>query len=88
MHEAKSGFAPEPPEARKAKLIAVGNSTGVILPKMLLDRLGVGQGDELSVTEAPDGVVLRIPDQEFDRQMEVAREVMRRHRHALRELAK
>lgn len=88
LGEAKPGFAPEPPETRKARLIAVGNSTGVILPKPLLDRLGVGRGDELSVTETPDGVVLRLPHDEFDRQMKVAREVMKRHRNALRELAK
>jgi putative addiction module antidote len=37
----------------KLKLIAVGNSTGVILPKELLEKLRVQKGDELQVLETP-----------------------------------
>jgi putative addiction module antidote len=70
------------------KLIAIGNSTGVILPKEMLARLRVGQGDSLSVVEIGDGVELRAHDPGFETQMEVAREVMKRRRRALRELAK
>lgn len=70
------------------KLIKIGNSTGVILPKDVLARLRVGQGDELSVSETPDGVALRRHDEGFEDQMKAAREVMARRRNALRELAK
>lgn len=70
------------------KLIPVGNSTGVILPKELLNELGVEQGGSVSYVKTPGGIELRAADPEFDRQMEVAREVMRRHRTALRQLAK
>jgi putative addiction module antidote len=70
------------------KLIPVGNSTGLILPKEILARLRVEQGDSLSVVVTADGVELRARDPEFDAQMEVARGVMRRRRAALRELAK
>ena len=70
------------------KLIRIGNSTGVVLPKEVLARLRVGQGDSLSLVETAEGVELRAADQEFDEQMRVAREVMRQRRVALRELAK
>lgn len=70
------------------KVIKVGNSSGVILPKDVLAHLRVGQGDKLSLSRTPDGIMLRASDQELDAQMEIAREVMRRRRAALRELAK
>lgn len=70
------------------KLVAVGNSTGVILPKEVLARLKVDKGDALYLVETPDGLELRAHDPEFEQQMAVAREVMRRRRAALRELAK
>jgi len=70
------------------KLRAVGNSVGVVLPKDLLIRLGLGEGDTLHVIEAPDGFRLKRSDPAFERQMQEARRVMRRRRAVLRELAK
>ncbi len=70
------------------KLIKIGNSTGVILPKEVLARLRVGQGDEVSVLDTTEGIALRRHDSGFEEQMKVAREVMARRRNALRELAK
>lgn len=70
------------------KLIRIGNSTGVILPKEVLARLHVELGDELSVTETPSGIELRPSDGDFEAQMAVARKVMEKRRMALRELAK
>jgi len=70
------------------KLIAIGNSTGVILPKEILARLRVEQGDSLSIAETPFGLELRPHDPDFEEQMAVARDVMKRRRAALRELAK
>lgn len=73
---------------KRLKLIKIGNSTGVILPKEVLARLRVSLGDELSVIETAEGVALSRTDPEFEDQMAVAREVMARRRNALRELAK
>ena len=67
---------------------AVGNSSGVVLPKELLDGLNLKQGDKLFVSKIPDGLVLRQFDEVFAKQMEMAREVMRRRKHVLRELSK
>jgi putative addiction module antidote len=73
--------------ATKLKLIAVGNSTGVILPKELLEKLRVERGDELHVLETPQGIELKPYDDEFARQMAVAERVMREDRDVLRKLA-
>lgn len=70
------------------KLIPIGNSTGLILPKDVLAELGAEQGDAVSYVKTRNGIELRAADLDFDSQMEVARDVMRRRRKALRELAK
>ena len=70
------------------KLKAVGNSTGVILPKDILAKLHVEKGDELYVVETPDGITLTPYDPEFEHQMETARKIMKKRRAVLRELAK
>lgn len=70
------------------KLIPIGNSTGVILPKDMLQELGVTQGDALYPVLTAEGVELRPFHSEFEAQMAVARDVMKRRRLALRELAK
>lgn len=70
------------------KLSRIGNSVGMVLPKDVLTRLRVQEGDRLYLTESPDGYRITPFDPEFARQMEVAEQVMRRRRDALRELAK
>lgn len=70
------------------KITKIGNSAGVVLPKELLARLRVSAGDTLFATEAPDGIRLTVADPEFERQMKIAEEIMRRDRDILRALAK
>ena len=70
------------------KITRIGNSAGIVLPKELLARLRVGPGDALYVSEAPDGVRLTAHDPEFEAQMDLAEQIMRRDRNVLRALAK
>ena len=71
------------------KLTRIGNLVGVILPKDVLAKLRVQEGDMLlsHLTEAPNGYRVTPHDPEFERQMKVAEQVMRRRRDTLRELA-
>jgi len=69
------------------KLTAVGNSTGLILPRDVLARLRVARGDSLYLVETPNGYELISYDPEVARQLEEAEEVMRRDRDVLRKLA-
>lgn len=71
------------------KLIKIGNSTGVILPKDVLARMNVEQGDEIFLSETSDGrLSLDRYDAEFARKMELAEQIMREDRDILRVLAK
>jgi putative addiction module antidote len=73
--------------ATTTKIIAIGNSAGIILPKELLARLNVQKGDSIFITEGSQGIRLIPFDQEFATQMEAAREVMRENRDVLQRLA-
>lgn len=70
------------------KITKIGNSAGIILPKEVLAHLDREIGDELSVVTTTRGIELSAPEDDFDAQMAVAREVMARRKRALRELAK
>lgn len=70
------------------KIIKVGNSAAVILPKRDLERLQAGVGDMLTKVETATGFEFKPYDADFDAQMAVARDVMARRKRALRELAK
>lgn len=70
------------------KIKKFGNSAGVILPKELLARLRVGQGDSVYVSEAPDGMRLTAGNPGFAETMSLAERIMRDDRDILRELAK
>jgi putative addiction module antidote len=70
------------------KVTQIGNSLGVILPKEVLAMLRVDKGSELHVTESPDGIRITAYDENFAKQMQLGREIMRERRDVLRELAK
>jgi putative addiction module antidote len=70
------------------KLRKVGNSLGVILPREVVSRLAVSEGDSIELTEGADGYRLSAYDPEVARQVEVGKKIMRRYRNTLRELAK
>lgn len=70
------------------KLTQIGNSVGVILPKEILARLKLEKGDTVFVTDSPDGLRITRNDPQFETQMDAAREIMKRRRNVLRELAK
>lgn len=72
----------------KLKIRKFGNSAGVILPKDLLARLRVGEGDSLYATDSPDGVRLTAADPDFEAKMALAEKIMREDRDILRILAK
>ena len=73
----------------KLKVRKIGNSLGVILTKEAAEILQVEEGASLYMTESKEGVLMKpAPDDDFERQMEIVREGMKRYRNALRELAK
>lgn len=70
------------------KLIKIGNSTGVILPKEMLTRLRVSLGDTVFVNESPSGYSLSAQDADFAETMAAAEDIMREDRDILAVLAR
>jgi putative addiction module antidote len=71
----------------KLKITTIGNSTGIILPKELLEKLRVSKGDTLFAVETSKGIELTAYNPEVAEQMKLAEQVMREDRNALRKLA-
>ena len=67
----------------------IGNSVGIILPKDLLAKFNLKEGDKLFPVEQPNGGLLLTPhNPDFEKAMEVAHRGMKRYHNALAELAK
>lgn len=70
------------------KVTTVGSSTGFILNKEAMARLGLKKGDKVFLTEAPGGYRLTPYDPDFERQMRAAEQIMHDDRDMLRALSK
>ncbi|NVP54413.1 AbrB/MazE/SpoVT family DNA-binding domain-containing protein [Mycoplana rhizolycopersici] len=66
----------------------IGNSEGIIIPKEVLERLGVKAGDELTLTEDNGQLTLVPQNADLAEQLRAASIGMGKYRVALRELAK
>jgi putative addiction module antidote len=69
------------------KIIKVGNSAGMILPREILAKLRVSLGDDLSLTETANGFHLTPSNPGFEEKMALAETIMRQDRDILRILA-
>lgn len=72
---------------KKLKITTIGNSTGVIIPIELLEKLRVSKGDTLFAIETSNGIELTPYNPEFAEQLEIAEKVMREDRDVLKKLA-
>lgn len=70
------------------KVRKIGNSLGVILPKEVMSRLNVAEGDNLTLTETPDGYQITTADEVFEAGLKAYERTRKRYRNTLRELAK
>ena len=66
----------------------IGNSIGVILPKEVLSRLNVEEGDQIYITESPDGYRISSFDPDFEETMKDFEDTYSQYRNAFKELAK
>lgn len=70
------------------KLIQIGNSVGIVLPKEVLAALNLDKGDSLFATRTPDGLNLTPADPELEEELKLGREIMKRYRDTFKALAK
>lgn len=72
----------------KTKIIQIGNSVGIVLPKEALAALHAEKGDIVTLSAGPDGLKISAYDPDVQKQVDAGREVMREYRNTLRALAK
>ena len=66
----------------------IGNSEGIIIPKEVLDRLGLKAGDTVEIREESGSISLVSEKADLAEQLKAARMGMQKYKVALRELAK
>ena len=67
----------------------IGNSTGFIIPRDVVIKLGIDQGKQFFLTETADGGIRISPhDPDFETAMQVVDEIMDEYKDTLRTLAK
>lgn len=69
------------------KLTTVGNSTGAVFPKEVLDRLHAKKGDQLYLVEDDEGFRLTPYNEQFIKQMKMAEAIMHEDKDVLKVLA-
>jgi putative addiction module antidote len=70
------------------KLRKIGNSVGLVLPREILAKLKVGEGETIYLTDTRDGFRITPYNEEFELQMDAAEKIMNEDRDILRELSK
>ena len=69
------------------KIRRIGNSLGATFPKEVLQKLNVGEGDSVFITETANGVQITPYDPDFEAAMQAFTETRKNYRNALHELA-
>lgn len=65
----------------------IGNSSGVTIPKDLLDRNHLAEGDRVHIVETEEGLLITPYDPDFAEAMSAYKEGAKTYRNALRELS-
>lgn len=73
---------------KETTIRAIGNSAGTTIPKAMLDRYRLAEGDRVHLVETEEGILITPFDPEFAEAMTIYAEGAKRYRNAMRELAK
>lgn len=65
----------------------IGNSSGLTIPKEMLERQYLSEGDRVHIIETEDGLLITPYDPDFEDAMAIYEEGAKTYRNALRELA-
>jgi putative addiction module antidote len=71
----------------RLKIRKIGNSLGVVLPKEVLEMLGAAEGDTLSFARTAHGIMISVSDEQAEKLREMAADLLKRRRKALKVLA-
>ena len=73
---------------KETTIRAIGNSAGTTIPKAMLDRYKMAEGDRVHLVETAEGILITPFDPAFVEAMEIYEEGAKAYRNAMRELAK
>ena len=73
---------------RETTIRAIGNSAGATIPKAMLERYRIAEGDKVHLVETEEGILITPFDPDFAEAMALHREAAKKYRNALRELSK
>ena len=72
---------------KETTIRAIGNSAGTTIPKAMLERYKMAEGDRVHLVETDEGILITPFDPGFAEAMEVYHEGAKAYRNAMRELA-
>jgi len=73
---------------RETTIRAIGNSAGATIPKAMLERYRLSEGDRVHLIETDEGILITPFDPAFAEAMAIYEEGAKKYRNAMRELAK
>ncbi len=73
--------------SEETKIRRIGNSSGLTIPKDLLDRQHLEEGDRVHLVETEEGLLITPYDPDFEEAMEAYEEGAKNYRNALRALS-
>jgi len=76
------------PMVKRQTLKKIGGSVATVLPKQMLERFNLAAGDEVTIRETPDGLLITPLDPDFVEAMKVYERGAKQYRNALRALAR
>ncbi len=73
---------------KETTIRAIGNSAGTTIPKAMLERYRMAEGDRVHLVETDEGILITPFDPAFTEAMALYEEGAKQYRNAMRELAK
>ncbi|TVQ94193.1 MAG: AbrB/MazE/SpoVT family DNA-binding domain-containing protein [Deltaproteobacteria bacterium] len=73
---------------KETTIRAIGNSAGTTIPKAMLERYRLAEGDRIHLVETDEGILITPFDPDFAEAMTLYDEGAKQYRNAMRELAK
>jgi putative addiction module antidote len=73
---------------KETTIRAIGNSAGATIPRAMLERYHLTEGDRVYLIETDQGILITPFDPTFDRAMTAYKRTASKYRNALRELSK
>lgn len=74
--------------AIETKVRAVGDELSIVLPKEVVRELNLEASDKIFLVKTDNGYQLIKQDENLQKQMDIAEEIMQRYKNAFKELAK